>query len=105
MTACDLTPYYILLLCTVGEVQQRISGQIVRLWGGMIGNAHLKWAFSEGTCLFMRESDRAKAYVAKLEKKHGKGKALSILAPKLGRAVYFVMKRKGAFDEKYFFNT
>ena len=51
----------------------------------------------------MRESDRAKAYVAKLEKKHGKGKAMSILAHKLGRAVYFVMKRKDAFDEKYFF--
>lgn len=71
--------------------------------GGKIGNAHLKWAFSEATALFMRESDRAKAFVAKHEKKHGKGKAMSILAHKLGRAIYFMWKRNDAFDEKYFF--
>ena len=34
-----------------------------------------------------------------------RGKALSILAHKLGRAVYFVLKRKDAFDEKYFLNA
>jgi hypothetical protein len=53
----------------------------------------------------MRDSDRAKAYVAKLAKRVGKGKAISILAHKLGRAVYFVMKRKDAFDEQYFFRS
>ncbi len=26
-----------------------------------IGNAHLKWAFGEAACLFLRESDQAKA--------------------------------------------
>lgn len=71
--------------------------------GAKIGNAHLKWAFSEATILFMRESDRAKKFVAKYEKKHGKGKAISILTHKLGRAVYTLWKRNDAFDEKYFF--
>lgn len=52
----------------------------------------------------MRESNWAKAFVAKLEKKHGKGKVMSILTHKLGRAVYFVLKRKDAFDENYFFS-
>ena len=80
------------------------AGQLYGYGGGKIGNAHLKWAFSEAMCLFLRESDRAKTYVAKLEKKHGKGKAMSILTHKLGRAVYFVMKRKDAFDEQYFFS-
>jgi transposase len=81
------------------------AGKLYGYGGGKIGNPHLKWAFSEAMCLFMRESDRAKAYVAKLEKKHGKGKAMSILTHKLGRAVYFILKRKDAFDEKYFFNA
>lgn len=81
------------------------AGKLYGYGGGKIGNPQLKWAFSEAMCLFMRESERAKAYVAKLEKKHGKGKAMSILTHKLGRAVYFVLKRKDAFDEKYFFNT
>ena len=52
-------------------------------------NARLKWAFSEAMCLFLRESDRAKAIVAKYEKKHDKGKPMSTLTHKLGRAVYF----------------
>jgi hypothetical protein len=33
-----------------------------------------------------------------LEKKHDKGKALSILAHQLGRAVYYMLKRTTAFD-------
>ena len=81
------------------------AGKLYGYGGGKIGNPQLKWAFSEAMCLFMRESDRAKAYVAKMEKKHGKGKAMSILTHKLGRAIYFVMKRQDAFDEQYFFNA
>jgi hypothetical protein len=37
-----------------------------------------------------------------LEKKHGKGKALTILAHKLGRAVYYMLKRPTAFDMRTF---
>ena len=81
------------------------AGKLYGYSGGKIGNAHLKWAFSEAVALFMRESDRAKKFVAKHEKKHGKGKAMSILAHKLGRAVYFMWKRNDAFDEQYFFKT
>lgn len=79
------------------------AGKLYGYGGQKMGNAHLKWAFSEATALFMRESAQAKAFVAKHEKKHGKGKAMSILAHRLGRAVYFVIKRKDAFDVKYFF--
>lgn len=73
--------------------------------GNKIGNAHLKWAFSEAVCLMMRELPQAKAYVDKQAKKHGKGKAMSILAHKLGRAVYHMLKRKDAFDVNYFFRN
>ena len=64
------------------------AGKLYGYGGSKIGNAHLKWAFSEAMCLFLRESDLVKAFVAKYEKKHGKGKAMSILTHKLGRAVY-----------------
>ena len=73
--------------------------------GSKIDNAHLKWAFSEAAIHFIRDSDQAKVYVAKLAKRVGKGKAISILAHKLGIAVYFMMKRNDAFDEKYFFRS
>jgi hypothetical protein len=42
------------------------------------------------------------AYKKRLEKKHGKSKALSILAHKLGRAVYYMLKRERAFDMNKF---
>ena len=42
-------------------------------------------------------------FLARLEKKHGKGKALTILAHKLARAVYYMLKRHMAFDMAQFF--
>ena len=41
-------------------------------------------------------------YKKRLEKKHGKSKALSILAHKIGRATYYILKRQKAFDMNKF---
>jgi len=59
--------------------------------GNKIGNAHLKWAFSEAATLFLRNNPEGQKLLSRLEKKHDKGKALSILAHKLGRAVYYML--------------
>ena len=40
--------------------------------------------------------------LVRLEKKYDKGKALSILAHQLGRAVYYMLKRQTAFDMDLF---
>jgi hypothetical protein len=37
-------------------------------------------------------------YKKRLERKHGKAKSLSILGHRLGRTVYFLLKRRKAFD-------
>jgi transposase len=87
------------------KCQKESAGKKMGTSGSKIGNAHLKWAFSEAAILFIRDSDKAKAYVEKLAARVGKGKAIAILAHKLGRAVYFIMKRNDAFDEKYFFRN
>ena len=63
-----------------------------------IGNVHLKWAFSEAACLFLRNNEPAQRYHTRLVSKHGKAKALGIIAHKLGRAVYFMLRRREAFD-------
>jgi transposase len=73
--------------------------------GKKIGNAHLKWAFSEAACLFLRGNEQGKQYFAKLERKHGKGKALTVLAHKIARAVYYMLKRKTAFDKDLFLSS
>jgi hypothetical protein len=43
--------------------------------------------------------------LARLAKKHGKGKALTVLAHQLARAVYDMLKRETAFDLDKFFNA
>src|SRR5262244_439121 len=73
--------------------------------GKKIGNVHLKWAFSEASVLFLRANPKGQRFVEKLSSKHGKAKALSILAHKLGRAVYYMLSRKQAFDMNKFFNS
>ena len=37
--------------------------------------------------------------------KHNKARALTILAHKLGRAVYFMLKRNMVFDQQKFLNS
>lgn len=68
-----------------------------------IGNAHLRWALGEAACLYLRSSDRAKKWQARMHKKHCPGKTLGILAAKLGRTVYHLLRTKQVFDEKRFF--
>ena len=70
--------------------------------GKKIGNAHLKWAFSEAAALFLKGNEQGKKYLDRLTSKHGKGKALSIQAHKLGRATYFMLKNKKPFNQKKF---
>ena len=67
------------------------------------GNAHLTWAFSEAAVLFLKDHQAAKDWPDKLVGRYGKAKALSIIAQKLGRTVYFMLKRKEPFDSKRFF--
>ena len=54
---------------------------------GKIGNAYLKWAFSEAVVLFLRETREAQPTIRRLEHKYGSKKANGILAHRLGRTV------------------
>lgn len=73
--------------------------------GHKISNAHLKWACGEGACLLVRESEAAKKWLARKERKSGKARALGALAAKLGRAVYHLLRKQEAFDPNRFFGT
>ena len=63
---------------------------------------HLKWAFSEAAVLFLRHTKEGQKLLAGMVKKHGKGKALSILAHKIGRAVYYMLSRGTVFSMEKF---
>ena len=70
--------------------------------GAKIGNPYLKWAFSEAAVHSARHSEGIAAYLAKLQRKHGKGRSKSFLAHKLGRTVYHMLKENKVFDEAKF---
>jgi len=88
--------------CRLVKCQSSSAGKIQGTSGAKMGNAHLKWAFSEAAVLFLAKCPEGKKLVDRLAKKHGKGKALSILAHRIGRAAYFMLKRKRAFDVERF---
>ena len=73
------------------------GGKRLGTGGAKIGNVHLKWAFSEAAVLFLRQNPRGQAYLRRQAGKHGKNKALSILAAKLGRAVYHMLRQERFF--------
>jgi len=68
-------------------------------WAGhsnkKIGNHHLKWAIKEAAISMLRDSSQAKNYLAKLEKKYNKGKALGI---------FFLLTDEGHIEVAHFFH-
>jgi transposase len=88
--------------CRLIKCRKESAGKSYGTSGRKIGNAYLKWAFSEAAVLFLRKNPEAQAWLEKLARKHNKARALTILAHKLGRAVYFMLKRNQVFDQQRF---
>lgn len=91
---------YARLICPQKESDGKRAGKSNK----KIGNAHLKWAIKTAAMISLRESDQAKKYVDRLSRKYNKAKAMGIYTHKLGRAIYYMLKNKKAFDMKHFFS-
>jgi transposase len=91
--------------CRLVKAKKESAGKVSGSSGSKIGNANLKWAFSEAAVGFLRNNPSGQAYLGRgWEQKHGKAKALTALAHKLARAVYYMLQRQKAFDMKRFLN-
>ncbi len=75
------------------------AGKIVGKSNKKIGNSELRWAFGEAAVLFLKGNPEAQKWVQKMSSKHGKGKALAILAKKLGVTVYAMLNKDQCFNE------
>jgi transposase len=93
----EFASYARLIKCT-----RESGGKKLGTGGAKMGNVHLKWAFSEAAVTCLRHNSDGQNLRARLEKKHGKGKALSILAHKIGRAVYYLLSRGTVFSMENF---
>jgi len=91
--------------CRVVKCAKESGGKKYGYTGKKIGNAYLKWAFSEAAVLFLRGNPDGQRYVNRLTRKYGKAKALTVLAHRIARAVYHMLQRKTPFDPKRFLAT
>lgn len=91
--------------CRLVRPSHESAGKVRTGKNHKIGNAHLRWAFGEAACLMLRELPSAEGFVARLEKKHGKAKAISIPAARIARTAWLMLKRKEAFDVNKFLKS
>jgi transposase len=91
----DFVSYCRLVTCAKASAGKRYGTS-----GSKMGHASLQWAFSVAAVLCLRANPAGQKHRARLEKKHGNGKAVSVLAHKLARAVavYDMVKRHTAFE-------
>jgi transposase len=93
----DFVSYGRLVTCA-----QESAGKRYGTAGTKSGQAYLKWAFAEAAVLCRRHHPPGQKLLVRLENKHGKGKALTVLAHKLARAVYHLLTRARAVDMQHF---
>jgi transposase len=76
------------------------AGKIKGLRGAKLGNPYLRWAFGEAAVIAKRDPAVIGPLAQRLEAKMGgnKFKANTVLAIKLARAVYFMLRKGTVFD-------
>ena len=94
-TVKDFLSYCRLVKGTVAS-----AGKIKGLRGAKLGNPYLRWAFGEAAVIAKRDHSRIGPLAQRLEERMGgnKFKANTVVAIKLARAVYFMLKNKTVFD-------
>lgn len=93
-TVKDFLSYCRLVKGTVAS-----AGKIKGLRGAKLGNPYLRWAFGEAAVIAKRDHTLIGPLAQRLEARIGnKFKANAVLAIKLARAVYFMLRNKTVFD-------
>ena len=94
-TVKDFLSYCRLVKGTVAS-----AGKIKGLRGAKLGNPYLRWAFGEAAIIAKRDQALIGPLYQRLEARlnGNKFKANAVLAIKLARAVYFMLKTKTVFD-------
>lgn len=94
-TVKDFLSYSRLVKGTVAS-----AGKIKGLRGAKLGNPYLRWAFGEAAVIAKRDPTVIGPLAQRLEARLGgnKFKANTVLAIKLARAVYYMLKSKTVFD-------
>ena len=101
-TVKDFLSYCRLVKGTVAS-----AGKLKGLRGAKLGNPYLRWAFGEAALIAKRDHKLIGPLADRLLSKmnNNKFKANTVLAIKLARAVYFMLKNKTVFDPERLVRT
>ena len=88
--------------CRLVKGSASSGGKCMGSKGAKLGNGYLKWAFREAAVLCKRADGPLAAYAQRLTAAKGKHVANAILAHKIGRAAYYMLKTGKAFDPMKF---
>ncbi len=83
--------------CRLVQCAKESGGKRLGTSGKKIGHVPRRWAFAEAAVLCLRHNQPGKEYFTQLAQKHGNATALTVLAHKVGRAVYYRRSREQAF--------
>jgi len=78
------------------------AGIIKGMRGGKMGNGYLKWAMKEAVLVAKRSHPDIKAMAQRLERKHDKQTANAIIAHRLARAIFYMLKHGMTFSMDLF---
>ena len=87
--------------CRLAPAQHISAGKKKGAGGRKMGNAHLKWAFSQAASIMIR-NQQIKDRLEKDIQRYGKPGAMRRLTQKLARTTYYMMKKGQLFDQDRF---
>lgn len=88
--------------CRLVKGSVESAGIIKSTRGGKMGNGYLKWAMKEAVLVAKRCSPEIRGMSQRLERKHNRQTANAILAHKLGRVIFYMLKTGMSFSMDLF---
>jgi transposase len=88
--------------CRLVKGSVESAGVIKGMRGGKMGNGYLKWAMKEAVLVAKRSHPQIRAMAQQLQKRHDKPTANAILAHRLARAIYYILKHGMTFSMELF---
>jgi transposase len=90
--------------CRLVKGSVESAGIIKGMRGGKMGNGYLKWAMKQAVMVAKRCHPDIRALTQRLEKRHGKHTANAIVAHRLSRAIFYMLKNGMTFSMELFMN-
>ena len=86
--------------CRLVKCSHESAGKKLGFGNNKIGNPYLRYIFGEAAIQLLRNNPEVKEYLASLISRKGKAKALSALARKTARSVFYILKKEQPFNLK-----